>query len=135
MKPPNLRSQKTLLTAFLFLALAVSAGAAHSSPQDKPRYTLAEFNAFEAQMRENSPTKKIKLLDGFYRGISQLVADAIRVRILLPNVLFIAGLPPHHRLRGQGAGGRQGRGWIHTSAWPYRGPQKLTRAISAFRPF
>ena len=65
MKPPNFRSQKTLLTTFLFVALVVSAGATYSSPQDKPQYTLAEFNAFEAQMRQDNPTKKIKLLDDF----------------------------------------------------------------------
>jgi tetratricopeptide (TPR) repeat protein len=54
------------LTAVILTALILMAGFARPmAAQDKPSYTIPEYNAFQAANAEKDPTAKLKLLDDF----------------------------------------------------------------------
>ncbi len=65
MKPPNITSPKSVVITVLSVVLVVSAAVAHAAAQNKPQYTLAEYNAFQALNMEKNAAVKIKLLDDF----------------------------------------------------------------------
>src|SRR6266699_6384108 len=67
-------NRKWILTGagLLWIVLGVASGAGKlwAAPQDaaaKPAYTLAEYNAEEAAVKEQNPQNKIKLLDDFVK--------------------------------------------------------------------
>src|SRR5882762_8779906 len=68
-------NRKWILTGagLLWIALGVASGAGKlwAAPQDAaatpPKYTLAEYNAEEAAVKEQNPQNKIKLLDDFVK--------------------------------------------------------------------
>jgi hypothetical protein len=65
MKPPIFTTHKSLVITFFPIALVLSAALAEAAAQNKPQYTLAEYNAFQAQNLEKNAAVKIKLLDHF----------------------------------------------------------------------
>jgi tetratricopeptide (TPR) repeat protein len=63
--------RKCTAIAGIFLASCVifcsyaPAAAAQDAPQDKPQYTIPEYNAFQAARAEKDPQARVKLLDDF----------------------------------------------------------------------
>src|SRR6195256_1542580 len=62
--------RKWILTGAGLLLIVAGTGrllAAPQDPQQKPAYTLAEYNAYKAADAEQNPQQKIKLLDDFLK--------------------------------------------------------------------
>src|ERR1700733_10682414 len=60
-----LKTTAAIFIALLSVSLGARPAAAQAAAQDKPSYTIPEYNAFQAANAEKDPAAKIKLLDDF----------------------------------------------------------------------
>ena len=118
MKPPNITSPKSVVITVLSVVLVVSAAVAHAAAQNKPQYTLAEYNAFQALNMEKNAAVKIKLWM-ILPQIWEFLLDARNLCGLLSDVFQLKRLSPHCRST-----------W--TNFW--RSPTKLVLIIHACLP-
>ena len=75
-----------ILLAVLFSPASPAAARGAAPQEQKPAYTIAEYNAYQAARTEKDPQAQIKLLDDFVNKFPEFLSAALHLPAVLSRL-------------------------------------------------